>query len=145
MRMSKRADPHGLRSKHRSALRLCLGTAYYSARRYLLWMSGKYRFASQRQKDRLPCVHMAHHTPLLRKLKDVEMQYQHNKITNLKLAVARLDGMVVFVQGGIRGEACDVRLTHVGRSALWGRVEEVVNPSPARIFPRCLHYTKCGG
>ena len=59
--------------------------------------------------------------------------------------VARLDGMVVFVQGGIRGEACDVRLTHVGRSALWGLVEEVVNPSPARIFPRCLHYTKCGG
>ena len=59
--------------------------------------------------------------------------------------VARLDGMVVFVQGGIRGEACDVRLTHVGRSALWGRVEEVVNPSPARIVPRCLHYTKCGG
>lgn len=59
--------------------------------------------------------------------------------------VARLDGMVVFVQGGIRGEACDVCLTHVGRSALWGRVEEVVNPSPARIFPRCLHYTKCGG
>ena len=95
MRMSKRADPHGLRSKHRSALRLCLGTAYYSAQRYLLWMSGKYRFASQRQKDRLPCVHMAHHTPLLRKLKDVEMQYQHNKITNLKLAVARLDGIVV--------------------------------------------------
>ena len=46
MRMSKRADPHGLRSKHRSALRLCLGTAYYSAQRYLLWMSGKYRFAS---------------------------------------------------------------------------------------------------
>ena len=38
---------------------------------------------------------MAHHTPLLRKLKDVEMQYQHNKITNLKLAVARLDGIVV--------------------------------------------------
>ena len=59
--------------------------------------------------------------------------------------VARLDGMVVFVQGGIRGEACDVRLTHVGRSALWGRVEEVVNPSPARIMPQCIHYTKCGG
>ena len=47
---------------------------------------------SQRQKDRLPCVHMAHHTPLLRKLKDVEMQYQHNKITNLKLAVAGWTG-----------------------------------------------------
>ena len=32
--------------------------------------------------------------------------------------VARLEGQVVFVQGGIRGEECLVRLTHVGRSAL---------------------------
>ena len=38
--------------------------------------------------------------------------------------VARLDGQVVFVQGGIRGETCAVRLTHVGRTALWGRSEE---------------------
>ena len=59
--------------------------------------------------------------------------------------VARLNGMVVFVQGGIRGEMCDVLITKVGRSALWGRVVEVVNPSPARIFPQCLHYAKCGG
>ncbi len=59
--------------------------------------------------------------------------------------VARLDGMVVFVQGGIRGEVCDVLLTKVGRSAIWGRVVETVDDSPARVFPRCLHYTKCGG
>jgi 23S rRNA (uracil1939-C5)-methyltransferase len=59
--------------------------------------------------------------------------------------VARLDGMVVFVQGGIRGEMCDVLITKVGRSAMWGRVVEVVTPSPARIFPQCLHYAKCGG
>ena len=32
--------------------------------------------------------------------------------------VARLEGMVVFVQGGILGEASDVSLTKVGRSAL---------------------------
>ena len=122
MRMSKRADPHGLRSKHRSALRLCLGTAYYSARRYLLWMSGKYRFASQRQKDRLPCVHMAHHTPLLRKLKDVEMQYQHNKITNLKLAVARLDGIVDDPAHPAGGE---------GASPPWLRRLSRLQPDPA--------------
>ena len=52
--MSKRADPHGLRSKHRSALRLCLGTAYYSAQRYLLWMSGKYRFAPSGRRTGCP-------------------------------------------------------------------------------------------
>ena len=49
--------------------------------------------------------------------------------------VARLDGMVVFVQGGVRGELCQVRLTHVGRSALWGVVKEITEPSPARIAP----------
>ena len=50
--------------------------------------------------------------------------------------VARLDGMVVFVQGGVRGELCQVRLTHVGRSALWGKVTEVIGPSTARVVSR---------
>lgn len=36
-----------------------------------------------------------HRTPLLRKLKDVDMQYQYNKITNLRLAAAHLDGVVL--------------------------------------------------
>ena len=59
--------------------------------------------------------------------------------------VARLDGIVVFVQGGIRGEECDVRIEKVGRSNLFGRVVRVFQPSPARIMPQCIHYTKCGG
>lgn len=87
-------DPYQLRMKPRSALRARLGMAYYSMRRYALWYSGKYRFAAKKDKP-LPFVHSSHHTPLLRKLKDVEMQYQYNKITNLKLAVARLDGVVL--------------------------------------------------
>lgn len=88
-------DPYALKLKRRSALRLKLGTVYYSLRRYALWHSGKYRFAVRRQEQLLPYVHMAHHTPLLRRLKDVEMKYQYNKITNLKLAVAKLDGIVL--------------------------------------------------
>lgn len=32
---------------------------------------------------------------MLRRLKDVDMQYQYNKITNLRLAAARLDGVVL--------------------------------------------------
>ena len=59
--------------------------------------------------------------------------------------VARLDGQVVFVQGGIRGETCAVRLTHVGRTALWGAVQEVLTPSPARVAPDCPHFPRCGG
>ena len=59
--------------------------------------------------------------------------------------VARLDGMVEFVQGGVRGGLCQVRLTHVGRSALWGVVKEITEPSPARITPDCPYYDRCGG
>ena len=59
--------------------------------------------------------------------------------------VARLNGQVVFVQGGVRGEECLVRLTHVGRTALWGTVKEILVPSPARIEPDCPYFPRCGG
>ena len=59
--------------------------------------------------------------------------------------VARLDGMAVFVKGALRGEVCRVRLMKIGKSAAWGRLEEVLTPSPARVSPDCPHYPKCGG
>lgn len=80
---------------HRSWLRLWVGKRWYAWRRFLLWHSKRFRFARERQTERLPCVHISHATPLLRKLQGDEMQYQHNKITNLKLAAARLDGVLL--------------------------------------------------
>ena len=59
--------------------------------------------------------------------------------------IARLDGMAVFVKGALRGERCRVKLLKVGKTAAWGRVEQVVTPSPARIKPDCPHFPKCGG
>ena len=38
-----------------------------------------------------------------------------------------------------------MRIEKVGRSNLFGRVVRVFQPSPARIMPQCIHYTKCGG
>ena len=38
---------------------------------------------------------MRHTTPMLRQLQGLPMQLQHNKITNLRLAVAPLDGRVL--------------------------------------------------
>lgn len=40
-------------------------------------------------------LQFAHRTPLLRQLKDVEMTYQNNKVENLRLAAACLDGVVL--------------------------------------------------
>lgn len=80
----------------RGPLRRRLGLAYYTGRRYLLWALGGYRFARARQPwADLPYVHASHATPLLRQLRNVDMQYQYNKITNLRLAAERLDGLIL--------------------------------------------------
>lgn len=92
----ERYDVKKLIPIRRSRLRRRLGMAYYTWRRYVLWLSGKYRFARERQRNReLPYVHADHRTPLLRKLGAVDMQYQYNKITNLRLAVEQLDGLIL--------------------------------------------------
>lgn len=84
-----------LRYKKRSDFRLKCGAAYYTMLRYGLWLSGKYKFAETTGKERLPELQTSHKTPLLRKLKDVDMRYQYNKIRNLELAVQRLDKILL--------------------------------------------------
>ena len=79
----------------RSWLRLRLGKAYYAGMRYLLWCSPKFRLAKRRQAERLPQVQFSHATPLSRHLRGEEMALQENKVVNLRLAVARLDGLVL--------------------------------------------------
>ena len=59
--------------------------------------------------------------------------------------VARIEGMAVFVKGALRGERADVFIEHVGHSAAWGRVEKLIEPSPARVEPDCPYYGACGG
>ena len=52
-------------------------------------------FASSAVETELPYICYSHKTPLFRKLKDVDMWYQHNKVINLKLAVKRLQGIII--------------------------------------------------
>ena len=59
--------------------------------------------------------------------------------------VARIEGMVVFVKGAVRGETVDVFIEHVGHNAAWGHIEELIAPSPARVEPDCPYYGACGG
>ena len=81
--------------KKRSNLRLKLGGAYFSAQRKLRWLSMRKHFARERSGEDLAYQAFSHHTPLMRKLKDVDMQLQRNKVTNLRLACARLDGLLL--------------------------------------------------
>lgn len=81
--------------KYRSRWRTAAGIAYYRLRRRVSWMLGNKRFARLRRDEPLRHVHFTHRTPLLRQLRNVEMQLQYNKIINLRLAVQRIDGLIL--------------------------------------------------
>jgi vancomycin resistance protein VanW len=78
----------------RSALRIKCGIVYYSFLRRVIWLTKRAKFAS-RYGEPLPYSHFCHETILLRKLKDLDMQYQYNKITNLKIAASKLNGIIL--------------------------------------------------
>ena len=59
--------------------------------------------------------------------------------------VARLNGQAVFVKGALEGELCRVQLLKVGKTAAWGKINEILEPSPLRQEPDCPNYPKCGG
>lgn len=59
--------------------------------------------------------------------------------------VARIGSLAVFVKGGIPGERCVIEIEHVGHSAAWAHITELLEPSPACIVPDCPHFGTCGG
>lgn len=54
------------------------------------------------------------------------------------LGVARVDGQVLFVHGGIAGEECDVLVMKVLKNTAFGKVVAVRRASPHRAEPACL-------
>ncbi len=81
--------------RRRSEVRLRLGKTYYTARRRVQWLFWKKTFAKERAQAPFDHLYFAHKTPLMRKLKDVEMWMQENKVKNLRLACEKLNGIVL--------------------------------------------------
>jgi 23S rRNA (uracil1939-C5)-methyltransferase len=59
--------------------------------------------------------------------------------------VSRIDGLVLFMEGGAPGDTVDVQLTKIKSSFLEGRVTTVKQLSPSRSQPFCTHFGLCGG
>lgn len=79
----------------RSNLRFYLGTTFYRMKRRLTWYLGRQKFARMKIKERLQHVIAAHQTPLRRQLQSVDMWLQDNKTINLRIAAAKLNGLVI--------------------------------------------------
>lgn len=59
--------------------------------------------------------------------------------------VAKVDGLVIFLEGCAPGDLVNARLTKIKSSFLEGKVTEIVEYSPDRAEPFCIHFGLCGG
>lgn len=60
-------------------------------------------------------------------------------------AIAKREGMVVFVTGAVPGDVADVRVTKKKSSWAEGEAVRIVERSADRVDPFCRHFGVCGG
>ncbi|MFZ5351930.1 MAG: VanW family protein [Bacillota bacterium] len=84
-----------MKPKKRNIIRITAGKLYYTCIRYVYWYFSKTRFARNTDNNLQPCIVFEHKTPLLRKLKNVDMWLQHNKVKNLAIAIKALDRIII--------------------------------------------------
>lgn len=59
--------------------------------------------------------------------------------------VARVDGYALFVPGALMGEVVQASVIKPGKGYGVAKLIEVEQPSPARVFPLCPAFGRCGG
>jgi len=82
--------------EHRGFVRKYLGREYFILKRRMKWLRLSSKFAKQILPDEC-CNNLIieHRSFLLRPLKDVDMHLQHNKVTNLRLAIKNINGVEI--------------------------------------------------
>lgn len=81
--------------KRRGYFRKLLGREYFILKRQVNWVFGKNSFAKVDNHIKYNNSLIKHKSFLLRKLKDVEMYLQHNKVVNLQIAIKRINNVVI--------------------------------------------------
>ena len=61
------------------------------------------------------------------------------------MAIARVDGLVVFVPFVVPGDVVDIQLYKKKKHYAEGRVVRIHTESPDRVAPACPHFGVCGG
>lgn len=79
----------------RNSLRNFFGKEYFILKRRIDWFLNRRHFASVDKGFSLPFILIKHQSFVLRPLKNVDMHLQHNKATNLKLAIKHIDKVII--------------------------------------------------
>lgn len=88
---------------------------------------------------------MAKNTSYAYNVAMITAQIDISELTPSGLALGRLDGLPVFVAGGVPGDRLLVRLTAKKKNHAFGQVLKVLKPGPDRLPPRCRSFPDCGG
>ncbi|RPI13939.1 MAG: vancomycin resistance protein [Ignavibacteriae bacterium] len=80
---------------NRNAYRKFFGREYYILKRKLIWLNHFHLFASVDKEITFDNSIIKHRSFLLRPLKDVDMYLQHNKVTNLKIAISKINSVII--------------------------------------------------
>ena len=81
------------------------------------------------------------------------MEYRKNDIVTLKIedcgidgeGIGKADGFTVFVKDAVIGDTVRAKIMKVKKNYGYGRLEEIITPSPDRVEPKCQFARQCGG
>ncbi len=59
--------------------------------------------------------------------------------------IAKIDNIIVFVQGALKNERCKIHITKVLKNYAYAKVNEIIKPSSKRAKIDCKTYPRCGG
>jgi len=77
------------------------------------------------------------------KLND-EYTAEIEKIANSGAGIARVDGVVVFVENACPGDFLRIKISKVNKSYATGEILEIITPSLFRVKPFCPLFNACG-
>ena len=60
-------------------------------------------------------------------------------------SIARVEGLVVFVEGGVPGDFVTAQIVKTKKNLIEAKIVRLDRASPLRTTPRCLHFGTCGG
>ncbi|WP_267383601.1 23S rRNA (uracil(1939)-C(5))-methyltransferase RlmD [Cyanobacterium sp. uoEpiScrs1] len=66
-------------------------------------------------------------------------------ISNSGDGVGHFEGRAIFVADTVTGDRVSVRLVHLKKQYAYGKLQQLLSPSPHRLRPSCLVADKCGG
>ena len=77
--------------------------------------------------------------------KGSELELVIERLGDRGKSIARADGFVVFVQGGVPGDRVRARIIRKKRQFADAQVLELLEAGASRVEPRCRHFGTCGG